>query len=272
MTEQPPPIAYDQASAIARSFLELLESARMTLRAGPQSAVLQKVSAHLGVDGREATVVGHHWQPWEHVSVHRGVVAFLSAMTPEAEWFGLPGSNMRAHTDLATLLQIDPGSSPSSADYLLLACSPDATEEVVSAGLICTVGLDGTPVVLGLREIQLNGPPQVVVEVLAAHRATASRLLEHLQTLVAEHDALRGQVLSFSVSEHMGNQLVTFLPRPVVAAQDVILPPNVLPTIEKHVAGPAQQADRSADWGFISSGVCCCMARPAPARRTQFAT
>jgi len=244
MTDEPSTMDYEQASAMARSFVELLDSARMALRSGPQSAVLQRVSDHLGVDAREATVVGHHWQPWEHVSVHRGVAAYLSAATPQAEWFGLPGTNMRAHTDLATLLQMDPVSRPSSADYLLLACSPDATEEAVSFGLICTAALDGAPVVLALREVQLNGPPQIVVEVLAAHRASASRLLAHLQTLVAEHDALRGQVLSFSVSEHMGNQLVNFLPRPAVPERDVILPPNVLPTIEKHVAGPAEQADR----------------------------
>lgn len=250
MTEQPAVVEYQQAASIARSLVELLESARLVLRTGPQSAVLQKVSDHLGVDAREATVVGQHWQPWEHVSVHRGVAAFLSAVTPQAEWFGLAGTNMRSHTDLATLLLIDPATGPSSADYLLVASSPDAAEEVVSFGLICTTTLDGTPVVLALREVMLMGPPQIVVEVLAAQRVSASRLLEYLQTLVAEHDALRGQVLSFSVSEHMGNQLVTFLPRPEVAARDVILPPDVLPTIERHVAGPAEQADRLRQLGI----------------------
>jgi anti-sigma-K factor RskA len=91
MTEQPAVVEYQQAASIARSLVELLESARLVLRTGPQSAVLQKVSDHLGVDAREATVVGQHWQPWEHVSVHRGVAAFLSAVTPQAEWFGLAG-------------------------------------------------------------------------------------------------------------------------------------------------------------------------------------
>ena len=35
-----------------------------------------------------------------------------------------------------------------------------------------------------------------------------------------------------------------------MAAGDVILPPDVLPTIEKHVAGPAEQADRLRDLGI----------------------
>ena len=40
--------------------------------AGPPSAVTQRISDHLGVDARTATVVSHHWHTWEHVSVHRG--------------------------------------------------------------------------------------------------------------------------------------------------------------------------------------------------------
>ena len=245
------PVTREQAAGLAAALTGLLESARGTLRAGPQSAVLQRISDHLGVDAREATVVAHHWQTWEHVSVHRAVAAHLAAVTSSpAEWFGVPGATMRMHNDLATVLQMDPDGRASSADFVLLPCSPDATEEVVSFGLICTVGLDGTPVVLALREVQLNGPTQVVVEVLAAHRQTASKLLEHLQNLVVEHDVLRGQVLSFSVNEHMGNQLVTFLPRPRIAAAEVILPPDVLPRIAKHVAGPAEHAGRLRDLGI----------------------
>ena len=244
MNAQSSDVDHEQAASIARSLVGLLESARVALHSGPPSAVTQRISGHLGVDARTATVVSHQWHTWEHLSVHRGVSAYLADASPLADWFGLPGTNMRAHTDLATLLQMDPTSQLSSADYLLLACGPDATEEAVSFGLIGTVAPDGTPVVLALREVQLNGPPQIVVEVLAEHRAAASQLLERLQDLVAEHDALRGQVLSFSVSEHMGNQLVKFLPRPAVAAKDVILPPDVLPTIEKHVAGPAEQTAR----------------------------
>lgn len=248
--QRPVPVTREQAAGLAAALTSLLESARGVLRTGPQSAVLQRISDHLGVDAREATVVAHHWQTWEHVSVHRAVAAHLAATATAPDWFGVPGATMRMHNDLASVLQMDPDGRASSADFVLLACSPDTTEEVVSFGLICTAGLDGTPVVLALREVQLNGPTQVVVEVLAADRHAASSLLEHLQNLVVEYDVLRGQVLSFSVNEHMGNQLVTFLPRPAIAASDVILPPEVLPRIAKHVAGPAEHAGRLRDLGI----------------------
>ena len=62
-------------------------------------------------------------------------------------------------------------------------------------------------------------------------------------------DAFRGQVLSFTESEHHGNELVSFLPRPAVTAQDVVLPDGVLETIEQHIIGVA-------DWSqeLLSAG------------------
>jgi ATP-dependent 26S proteasome regulatory subunit len=47
-------------------------------------------------------------------------------------------------------------------------------------------------------------------------------------------------VLSFTESEHHGNELVSFLPRPSVAAQDVVLPAGVLENIEQHIIGVAE--------------------------------
>jgi hypothetical protein len=149
------------------------------------------------VDARQATVVGHHWPTWDHVSVHRGVTAHLSVVSPQAQWSGLSGGQMRMHNDLAVLLEQEQfGVRPSSADFVMLPSGPDSTEEVVSFGLVATAAVDGTPVVLALRAVAMNGPPQIIVEVLAAERGTATALLERVQHLVAEHDVLRGQVLT----------------------------------------------------------------------------
>jgi ATP-dependent 26S proteasome regulatory subunit len=46
-------------------------------------------------------------------------------------------------------------------------------------------------------------------------------------------------VLSFTESEHHGNELVSFLPRPAVTAADVVLPDGVLQSIEQHIIGVA---------------------------------
>lgn len=252
MTEQPDSPGLDRAQVLsmARALADLIDTARTEVAGGAPSPLVTALSEHLGVDARQATIVSHHWAPWEHVSLHRAVSAHLAAVTPEAEWIGLPGGPMRMHNDLPSLLQMDPAARLTTADYLLLPVSPTATQDVVSCGLVRTNDVDGNPVVLALREVQMAGPSQVAVEVMAANRATASGLVTHLQALVAEHDILRGQVLSFSVNEHQGNQMVSFLLRPVVPQTDVILPPDVLPTIEKHVTGPAERAQRLLQLGI----------------------
>ncbi len=249
--EPPAALGRDEVLAVARGLAELIDAARVQLPAGPPSPLVAALSEHLGVDAREATIVSHHWAPWEHVSLHRGVTAHLAALTPQAQWIGLPGGPMRMHNDLPSLLQMTSATDRlTSADYVLLPISPTATEDVVSSGLVRTTDVAGNPVVLVMRETQMTGPTQVSVELMATDRGIASALLAHLQELVTEHDILRGQVLSFTVNEHQGNQMVNFLPRPSVAGSDVILPPNVLPTIEKHVTGPAERAQRLLQLGI----------------------
>ena len=50
-------------------------------------------------------------------------------------------------------------------------------------------------------------------------------------------DVCHCQVLSFAHSEHHGNELVTFLPRPAVTATDVVLPSGMPGHIERHTIG-----------------------------------
>jgi hypothetical protein len=78
-----PLLSRQDALSRARSLSQLMDSARTSLRA-EQSVTLQRISGHLGVDAREATVVSHHWPSWDHVSVHRGVAAHLAANSPHA--------------------------------------------------------------------------------------------------------------------------------------------------------------------------------------------
>ncbi len=236
---------------LAQGLADLLDAARTDLATGPPSALISALSAHLGVDAREAVIVSHHWAPWEHVSVHRGITAHLEAVTPGARWIGLPGGPMRMHNDLPSVLRMDSSADRlASADYVLLPTSPTRTQDVVANGLVRTTDGAGDPVVLAVRETQMTGPAQISVDVIAADRTVASGVLSDLQALIAEHDILRGQVLSFSVNEHQRNQMVSFLPRPSVPASDVVLPPDVLPTIEKHVSGPAEQAQRLLQLGI----------------------
>jgi SpoVK/Ycf46/Vps4 family AAA+-type ATPase len=77
--------------------------------------------------------------------------------------------------------------------------------------------------------------------------ATAAR--DEIDRRKRAHDVFRGQVLSFTVSEHHGNELLTFLPRQPLAPAEVVLPEGVLEHIEQHIIG-------IADWSqeLLSAG------------------
>ena len=99
---------------------------------------------------------------------------------------------------------------------------------------------DGAPVVIGIRDESQFGPPSCRLEILAADREAAAATRDEIGRLMRVHNVFRGQVLSFTASEHHGNGLISFLPRPAVTAQDVVLPGGVLENIEQHIIGVAE--------------------------------
>ncbi|TKV56155.1 ATP-binding protein [Nakamurella flava] len=236
------------AERLAVSLADLYDIATVSVRPRSQPFALRRISEHLGVESYlDATIVSAHWPHWRHLSMYRAVRAYLDEHTPGARWFGLPNVPYREQPDLMNLLRNEAEGrieEPANADYASLANGPESTEEAVSFGMVATVGPTGAPVVITLRTAYVSHPPPMGIDVLAADRADARAMIELLEETVDAHEAVRGQVVSFSESETNGNELVSFLRRPDVPASDVILPPEVLPAIERHVLGPAQYAAR----------------------------
>jgi hypothetical protein len=247
---------------LARGLRELFEIGARTLaeEAGP-SELAQRVSGHLGCELAAAVLVAERFPTWEHVNVQRGVDAYLAARPDDQEWFGAPGTGRHPHEDLLSLLSSpallfggfrgvrikaardgrggrDGGSG--AATYGTAPIGPDELTEVVTFGLVTAAAPDGAPVVIGIRDESQFGSPVVNLEILAADREAAAATRDEIGRLMRVHDVFRGQVLSFTESEHHGNGLVSFLPRPAVTARDIVLPGGVLESIEQHIIGVAE--------------------------------
>ncbi|MBY8849146.1 AAA family ATPase [Saccharothrix sp. MB29] len=237
----------DDAKALASSLRRLLQlTATLVEEGGEAAPLMERVRGHLGCELARVLSVSTRFEVWEHVNVQRGADAYLAAHSPDAEWFGVSGQH-RGHEDiLGTLLAARHGQAYGlgSADYATVAAGPAETVDVVQLGLVATTAPDGTPVFLGVRGPTEFGPPMCRLEVLAADRAAARAVGAEVERLVREHDGFRGQVLSFGWSEHRGNELLTFLPRPTLEADAVVLPDGVLETIEQHVVGIAEHSER----------------------------
>jgi hypothetical protein len=231
---------------------QLFEAAARTLAedARPSELAL-RVTEHLGCELTAVVPVTERFPSWEHVNIQRGVDAYL-ASHPGGAWFGASGLGHRPREDMLSLLNMPTPYGrlrPGAASYGTAAAGPERSVEVVLFGLVTTTAPDGAPVVIGIRNESQFGPPHCYLEVLAADQPTASATRDEIGRLLRVHDVFRGQVLSFTASEHHGNELVTFLPRPAVAAADVVLPAGVLEHIEQHIVGVA-------DWSqeLLSAG------------------
>jgi hypothetical protein len=239
-------LSVDDAVGLARALTDLLEDVRYTIGTGTGSPLVDRITEHIGVPLDEMPNVALSRPAWEHVTLHAGAAAYLAARTPDAEWFGVAGAD-RSHQDLVELLagaEQDGRFRIGAVDYTTLAAGPDRVVDAVQLGFVPTAAPDGTPVVLGLRGgLSDYGEPSCELRVLAGDRATAAATRDELERLCREHDAFRGQVLTFGVSEREGNHLVSFMPRVPLTREDVVLPDGVLDAIERHVVRSARVSD-----------------------------
>lgn len=228
--------------ALARALTALLDTARYRVGTGDLSALVARVTDHIGAPLQEIPNVALSMQAWEHVNVHEGVAAYVAEHSPGAEWFGV-GGTARGHQDLVELLtgaQQHGMYQLGAVDYTTLAAGPDRFVDAVQLGFVPTVAADGAPAVIGVRGgVAEYGQPTCELRVFAADRGTATAVRDEVLRRVREHDVFRGQVLSFDVNEHHGNQVVSFLPRVPLGRDDVVLPDGVLDTIEEHVVRSA---------------------------------
>jgi ATPase family associated with various cellular activities (AAA) len=240
------------AAGLARALTELLDEARQQLRPGRGAELVRRVTDHVGVPLSELPNIALQLPSWEHLTLHRGVEAYLAAHSPGAEWFGVAGMH-RSHEDLMGMLA---GAEHhgmyrlGAVDYATATAGPDEIVEVVQLGYVPTVAPDGRPVVIGLRGgYEQFGDPVCELRVLAGDRDVAIAVRDEVERLARERDVLRGAVLFFDINEHHGNEMVSFLPRPELSAEDVVLPAGVLDTIERHVVRSAEHTARLTELG-----------------------
>ncbi|HEX4701808.1 MAG TPA: ATP-binding protein [Pseudonocardiaceae bacterium] len=235
---------HGSAQRLATALSTLLETTRELVTSEAGSALVQMVTRHIGCPLAQVPNVAIAFGAWEHVNVQRGVDAYLAAHSPDATWFGIAGGG-RSHQDVIDMLTTAGQSNAfqlGAVDYATVATGPDSVTEAVQLGLVATVSPTGAPVVITVRgPSEFHGPHlQAKLQILAADRATATATRDEVERLMRRHDAFRGAILQFDVSDQRGNELISFLPRPELTAAQVVLPAGVLETLERHVVRGAE--------------------------------
>jgi len=221
---------------VVREYLEHVNALSRQEQGTERTPLGDLISEHLGQDARGLPVVQ------ELIADHRLVDADIALEHIAAETagslVGVTGGEPRLHSGMAELVSSAHFRfAPGPVDYAERATGPESSRRVVAMG-VRLLAHEGRPVVVVQRSATpQTGRPSAALEVMGGDAATVSSFLERVRRLMIEHSVLRGQVLSFVPTEYGRDAGATFLTRPQVAADEVILPDGLLDEVVQHVAG-----------------------------------
>ena len=231
----------------ARSYRAFMEAVAAMVETGLSE--LTPVGAHvcdfLGVPFNEVEPVTETFPNHQAVDVDLALEALLADYGGSRH--GISAAN-RAHVDtFAEYLTRSYGSFTLGAvAYERKPTGPNSDRRVVAFG-IGEVRIDGVPLVWLQRTAQLRyGRESYTLEVMCPDADTADAFLSSVQAKMSELSVLRGQIISFAIdnfSYHAAGAELTFLPRPDVSAEQVILPDGVLDRVRRHVVGMGEHRD-----------------------------
>lgn len=205
----------------------------------------ERVRDHLGVDPADLPLVTERIRPHRLVDVDLALNALFDADS-DAALIGVGGGQDRQHEDLTGLLRhrYTTFTAHGPVDYTTAATGPQSTRQVVAFGLRL-FRFGGAPVAVLQRDASpMYGREDAVVEVLATSSEVSGAVVADLRRLMTERSVVRGNVVSFASSEFgQGLGRMTFLERPSVTAEAVVLPDGILSRVRDHVVGIAEHAD-----------------------------
>jgi cell division protease FtsH len=226
--------------------------------------VQRALATHLGPQAPGWPVVTASWPAFDQVNVQAAVDAWLAGPGRRHELLGLTGVR-HGPVDLADLAAEDLPRSPAGVPGIgsvTTAARPAGPGGITRACVTCGLYLveqAGQRSAVLLRGPADDGPRETVsVQVTAADHAAAGEILDQIRALATTHNVYRGQVISFGadVRGPASCSVLRFLDRPRLGRATVILPPDLLDGIERHVLGVARHSGQlSASGQSLRRGV-----------------
>ena len=236
-----------EITAFARSYQAFQEA--MARAAGAGGTELTPLGLHvqefLGVPLDQVEPVSESFPPHQTIDVDLAMEALLAEYGGTRS--GISGSHRDHVESLNDFMTEFFGSfTVGPVAFERKATGPDSDRRVVSLG-VGEVRIDGVPLMWLQRTASpRSGRIRYTLEVLCPQLATADEFLTRVRDRMAQLSVLRGQVISFAPNDfdyHEAGSELTFLRRPEVAAEQVILPDGTLDRVARHVVGIGVQRE-----------------------------
>ena len=213
-----------------------------------EGSVGKLLAAHLGAQQTTLPVARGSWPVYDQVNVQTAVDIWLAEPGRTHQLVGLTRYH---HSDfgLADLLQAGGwghGIGIGSVETQAMPAGPDGeTRQCVQCAIYLTTDPDGAAALL-VRGPEEHGRSGVDVQVVCTSPDRAQRVIDDIRRLGLEHNVFRGHVVEFGdeVFGHRRGALLSFVTRPDVARDQVVLAPDVLDGIERQVVSVARHATR----------------------------
>ncbi len=234
--------------SIMRTIQEFMDEALLAVRADFSDGgrpLVEVLTEHLGVDASTLPVVRLATPSHQFVNLDVAVAALVEEHGG-GTLVGVGGGDQRHHQTLADMLgpRHFGGVPVGAVDRTRGQTGPESSREAIALG-VYLFSYAGVPVAVMQRQGNARFDTEPGIEVVAASDVTGP-LLEDVTRLMVERSVFRGQVLAFDVTQSMHGppeRAISFLARPGVAAEQVILPEGTLARVERHVAGTVRQAE-----------------------------
>ncbi|OFI37142.1 AAA family ATPase [Arthrobacter sp. SW1] len=221
----------------------LAQEERENLPNGNQ--LLETLNGHFGREAVDLPVVTEEFPSHRLVDLDI-LLESVAAKDPEHRLLGIGGGNQRNHSSFSDMLQhsrMFQGFPLAQPDYSNLAVGPDEQRQVLASGLRL-FSYDGVPCAVLQREANPQyGRHMATLELISPGPAATTALLAEIRAGLEHTSVFKGQVIALTMGDygpHMGG--VTFVRRPGLDRQDVILPEGLLDRVEDHALGIARQS------------------------------
>jgi hypothetical protein len=210
---------------------------------------------HLGPDAATLPAVSDTCPLYEQVNIQVGLDAWLAEPGREHEAIGITGVAQMRFNDLTIgdLIQAPPGSNYGDAGVgapvaISLPCGPDGeTMPCVSNGIyLVREGDERLAIMLKPTGMTIRGT-EMNLQVVGTSGRRADTVLREIRALASERSVFRGQVISFGpevFGPAVDSTPLSFLRRPSVAREQLVLPAALLADIERQVVGVAAHSRR----------------------------
>lgn len=243
MSQSDDAVQQNDLRSLAKDLSRLIRLAAESLDDEKVNEFALRLEEHLGAHPSSLNISTTRFPSHQLVDIHLAFEAWSGDGDRALGMIGFTGDHI-GHWDMSDLLSPEHDVRVGALEYAEFPVSPDSTKTCVTRGaaLLRDGGRTAAIVIRGSDPDEPMGG--LLLAMLATDDAFGRSVMAELRVLSVRHSVIRGQVLSLGGGEGHRHGGLTFMRRPTLEREELVLPEDTIGRIERHVAGVAAHEER----------------------------